>query len=282
MSALAYLARRFVAGERMTDAVRAIESLNTNGIAATLDVLGEEVTSRALSEAALQEYLKVLEEISKAGVQSNISVKLSAMGLGISEEFCLSQMKGLVSAAQAQNNFVRIDMEGSNYTERTLGVFKKLYRDHSNVGVVLQAQLFRTEKDAAELASLKAPVRVCKGAYHEASEIAFRNMNDIRANFRLIVMTLIQNDCRVAIATHDEQLIRWAIEWTEKIGVPRNQYEFQMLYGLRRKRARELAKAGYNVRTYVPYGTHWFPYFYRRLRERKENVLFVLRNLFAD
>jgi proline dehydrogenase len=282
MGVLSYLARRFVAGERMSDAVSAVDRLNSFGLLASLDVLGEAVTDRFEAEKASQDYLRLLDEIGRRGIRSNVSLKLSQMGLEIDTEFCLSLTKAILAKAKEHSNFVRIDMEGSALTQRTLDVFKRLHRDHPNVGVVLQSYLFRSEGDARELAALRAPVRVCKGAYKEPPSIAFRDMNQIRRSFQSMVQILLKAGSNVGIATHDEKLIRWAIDWTREEKIPREQFEFQMLYGIRRRRARELASMGYAVRAYVPFGTHWLPYFTRRLRERKENVFFVLKGLVTN
>ncbi|MFH1262028.1 MAG: proline dehydrogenase family protein [Pseudomonadota bacterium] len=282
MRALTYLARRFVAGEEMSDAVEAVRRLNGNGILASLDVLGEAVTDRNEAEGAAHDYLRLLDEIACQGIAGNVSIKLSQMGLEIDTEFCFSQMHAILEKARQQENFVRIDMESSALTQSTLDVYYRLYRDHPNVGIVLQSYLYRSEKDARDLAALHAPVRVCKGAYKEPQSIAFKNMDDIRRSFRTMVEILLRGGSKVGIATHDDRLIDWAIEWTGEEKIPRDRFEFQMLYGLRRKRARELAKNGFQVRTYVPFGSHWLPYFMRRLRERKENVFFVLKGLVAD
>jgi proline dehydrogenase len=282
MGKLSYLARRFVAGETCDDAISAVRVLNADGLVASLDLLGENVKTAAEAEHALGEYISLFDAIDRSGVKSNASVKLTQMGLETGEDLCFSNMSRLVERAARSSNFVRIDMEGSAFTGRTLALFYRLFEKHRNVGIVIQAYLHRSEKDVEKLAQLKAPVRVCKGAYKESATIAFQSMDDIRRNYRSLVETLLKGGSRVGIATHDEKLIRWAQEWTSSQKIPREQFEFQMLYGLRRKRARQLASEGYTVRTYVPYGSQWFPYFYRRLRERKENVFFVLKSLVAD
>ncbi len=282
MSALSYLARRFVAGETLDEALKRVISLNREGIFTSLDVLGENVHSEAEAVAAREEYLKLLDEIQRVNVKSNISLKLTQMGLDLGHEICLSNARTIVERARRHGNFVRIDMEGSAYTDRTLRVFTELYRECPNVGIVIQAYLHRSEADVRKLADLKAPVRVCKGAYKESSSIAFQRMDDIRRDFRQLVEILLKAGSKVGIATHDDKLIEWAIQWTTREKIPRDRFEFQVLYGLRRKRARQLAAEGYTVRLYVPYGTHWLPYFVRRLRERKENVFFVLKSLVAD
>ncbi len=282
MKALTFLAKRFVAGEHQEKAVDAVKHLNAENIHATLDILGENVSNEEEAVNASEGYLRLLDGIASEKIDSHVSLKLTQMGLDISNDFCFQTLEKIVTRAAQYNNFVRIDMEGSEYTQRTLDIYHRLFQNHKNVGIVIQAYLRRTEDDIRRLGSLKAPVRICKGAYKESPNIAFQRMDDIRRNFKLMAEILWKEGSHVAMATHDDQLIDWTLEYTAKENIPREQYEFQMLYGLRRKRARELAKAGHHVRLYVPYGTHWFPYFYRRLRERKENVFFVLKSLVAD
>jgi proline dehydrogenase len=201
------------------------------------------------------------------------------MGLDISEDLCLELASGVLAAARAPGAFVRVDMEGSRHTQRTLDVFRKLRRDYDNVGIVLQAYLHRTEDDVKDAVARKDRVRLCKGAYSEPSSIAWTDMEQIRASYRSLAHLLLDRGNHPALASHDESLVRDAIDYARDGGVPADRFEFQMLYGLRPKRWVELVRAGYNVRVYVPFGTHWIPYFYRRLRERKDNVFFVLRNL---
>ncbi|HLG18528.1 MAG TPA: proline dehydrogenase family protein [Bdellovibrionota bacterium] len=283
MGTLSFLARRFVAGETLEEGIDAVRTLNVGGVMATLDVLGENVSNEREVEAAAASYIELLRAIGRAKIQSNVSLKLTQMGLDIGEDYCLGVMRRIVAEAMQHNNFVRIDMEGSAYTERTLHLFQELYSKFPNgVGIVLQSYLHRSEEDARKMALLRAPVRVCKGAYKEPTSIAYQDMDDIRRSYRSMVEVLLKGGSHVGIATHDERLLRWVVEWTGKENVPRSQFEFQMLYGLRRKRARELASQGYAVRSYVPFGTHWLPYFVRRLRERKENIFFVLKSLVTD
>ncbi|MCB0308474.1 MAG: proline dehydrogenase family protein [Bdellovibrionales bacterium] len=282
MGALAYLARRFVAGENMADALIAVHALNSKGVAASLDLLGEDVSSKEDALIAQKAYLELLHQINAKNAKSNVSLKLTQMGLDVDEEFCYATVKAIVEEAGSYKNFVRLDMEGSAYTARTISMFMRLFKDHKNVGAVLQAYLHRSENDAKALAAIKAPVRVCKGAYKESSSIAFMSMNDIRNSYKSMVQILIEGGSKVAIATHDEKLITWALDWTQDNHIPKDQFEFQFLYGLKRSRAKDLASQGYQVRTYIPFGTHWMPYFFRRLRERKENVFFVLKGLFED
>jgi proline dehydrogenase len=203
------------------------------------------------------------------------------MGLDIAEDFCLELASGVLQTAKEVGGFVRIDMEGSKHTQRTIDMFRALRASFDNVGIVLQAYLHRTEQDVKDAIARGDRVRICKGAYKEPPEIAYQDMDDIRASYRRAAELLLDKGNYPAIATHDESLVRHAIAYTTEKTIPAARFEFQMLYGLRPRRWDELVAAGYNMRVYVPYGTHWFPYFYRRLRERKENIFFVVRSLFG-
>jgi proline dehydrogenase len=277
---LFFLAKRFVAGQTVEEAISAVLNLNKKGISATLDVLGENVEERKTAEKAVTSYLLTLDQIHKARANSNVSLKLTQMGLDISREFCFSNMVRICEKAAECNNFVRIDMEGSPYTERTLSLFLDLFQNFKNVGVVIQAYLHRSEQDLRRLIEQGARVRLCKGAYKEPPDRAFQKMSEIRQNFKRLAEMLFLQGNYPAVATHDELLISWARDYTSTHNISKDRFEFQMLYGIRAETQRKLAKEGYNIRVYVPFGTHWLPYFYRRLRERKENIYFVLRNLF--
>jgi len=277
---LFFLAKRFVAGQNIEEAINAVLNLNRKGISATLDVLGENVEETKTAEKAVASYLLTLEQIHKASANSNVSLKLTQMGLDISREFCFSNMVRICEKAAQCNSFVRIDMESSNYTERTLSLFLDLFQNFKNVGVVIQAYLHRSEQDLRRLIEQGARVRLCKGAYKEPPERAFQKMPEIRQNFRRLAEMLFLKGSYLAIATHDESLLSWAKDYTRAHNISKDRFEFQMLYGIRSETQRTLAKEGYNIRVYVPFGTHWLPYFYRRMRERKENIFFVLRNLF--
>jgi proline dehydrogenase len=274
----AILARRFVAGETEADAIVVGRRLHARGINATFDLLGEDVLDREAARRSAEANKHLLSLIPPE-VERNVSIKLTMMGLDISEEFCLELTAGILETARQVQGFVRIDMEGSKHTQRTIDVFHKLRRTYDNVGIVLQAYLHRTEDDVKEAVARGDRVRICKGAYKEPEEIAWTKMDDIRASYRRCARLLLDGGKYPAIATHDEGLIRDAIAYAREKGVARDRYEFQMLYGLRPRRWDELVRDGHNVRIYVPYGTHWFPYFYRRLRERRENVFFVLKSL---
>lgn len=279
MRALTFLAKRFVAGEQAQDAVAAGQRLRARGIQATFDLLGEDVLD-ADAARRCAEFNKDLLRLIPADVERNISIKLTMMGLEVSDEFCREQVDGILHVARQVGGFVRIDMEGSKHTERTLRLFQRLRQDHDNVGIVLQAYLHRTRDDVQEAVRRGDRVRLCKGAYKEPAQVALQAMDDIRARYREYARLLLDGGRYPALATHDESLVTDALGYVRERGLPASRYEFQMLYGLRPRRWDELVRAGHNVRVYVPYGTHWFPYFYRRLRERKENVFFVIRGLF--
>lgn len=280
MGLLTYFARAFVAGERVSDAVKAVRKLNEKGIMVTLDVLGENVKDVKTAENAVNAYIEVLDVIAKEGLDSNVSLKLTQMGLDIDYKFCLENIKKIAKKAEETGNFVRIDMEGSFYTQKTLDLFKEVFKDFKNVGIVIQAYLKRSIDDIKDLNQLGAKVRICKGAYKEPHEIAYKKMKEIRENFLKICKLLFENGNCPAIATHDTYLINSGKKMAKEMGKSEKDFEFQMLYGIRPKTQQRLAQEGYRMRVYVPFGTHWLPYFYRRLRERKENVFFVVKNLF--
>jgi proline dehydrogenase len=273
------LAKRFVAGTTIEQAIQAVQKLNNEGISSTLDVLGENVKEKRAAENALASYLLTLDRIQQSGVSANVSLKLTQMGLDIDRSFCASNLTRICEKAAGHGNFVRIDMEGSRYTEATLTFFHELYGSHRNVGIVIQAYLHRSQVDLEGLNRVRARVRICKGAYREPRELAFQRMSEIRANFKKLASRLLVEGEYPAVATHDDRLISWTKDFVHSHGIGKGRFEFQMLYGVRPETQRQLARQGYRVRVYVPYGTHWLPYFYRRLRERKENVFFVLRNI---
>jgi proline dehydrogenase len=279
MNPLTLLARRFVAGERPQDAVRAGERLHAKGIKATFDKLGEDVLDQAAARRAASASKELLRLV-PPGIERNVSIKMSSMGQEISRELCLENVSSILDVAREVGGFVRLDMEGSKLTGDTLETFHALRERYDNVGIVLQAALHRTPKDVKEAVRRGDRVRLCKGAYKEPPSIALQDMGEIREAFKACAHELLDRGSYPAIATHDEELIADTIAYGKARGIAASRFEFQMLYGLRQSRWSELVRDGYNVRIYVPFGTHWMPYFYRRLRERKENVLFVLRNLF--
>ena len=274
------VANRFVSGQTIQEAVPAVRRLNSFGILTTLDVLGENVSDRRAAEVAVAAYLETLDWIQREGLRSNVSLKLTQMGLDIDRDYCLDNVARVCERAAAGNNFVRIDMEGSAYTERTLNLFYELFQKHRNVGIVIQAYLHRSEQDIRKLIELGARVRLCKGAYMEPPRLAVQTMAAVRQNFITLASLLLSQGNHLAIATHDDVLISWTRNYIAQHQLPTGGFEFQMLYGVRSETQRRLAAQGYSMRVYVPFGTHWLPYFYRRMRERKENVTFVLKHLF--
>jgi proline dehydrogenase len=279
MNPLTIFARRFVAGERPQDAVRVGERLHARGIRATFDKLGEDVLDVEAARRAAGAARELLRLI-PPGIERNISIKMSSMGQEISRDLCLENVGSILETAREVGGFVRLDMEGSKLTRDTLDIFRALRARHDNVGVVLQAALHRTREDVEEAIRQGDRVRLCKGAYKEPPEVALQDLGKIREAFVAYARRLLDEGVFPAIATHDESLVEGTIAHAKARGIPASRFEFQMLYGLRRSRWEELVRDGWAVRIYVPFGTHWIPYFYRRLRERKENVLFVLRNLF--
>lgn len=277
MRALTFLASRFVAGDDVEDAIASVRELNELGIKATLDNLGEDSLTRAQADAAAAENLLMLKRISETGLDSNISLKLTQLGLALDENLCRDHLLRIVEEAERLKNFVRIDMEGSAWTQKTLDLFYSIHGKHPGVGIVLQAYLRRTQDDCRKAVETRTRVRLCKGAYKEPADIAFPTKDEVNANYDACAAILSEAPIP-AFATHDDERIARATAACSKLA--KSDYEIQMLYGLRPKRWRQLREEGHVVRVYVPYGTHWMPYFYRRVRERKENALFVLRNLF--
>ncbi|NBC03204.1 MAG: proline dehydrogenase [Bacteroidetes bacterium] len=276
-----FLARRFVAGKSFDETIPKIKDLNDKGIKVTLDLLGENVKKKTTADDTVEIYRQLLQEIHNAGLKSTISIKLTMLGMDIDEEYCKNNLFKLLDLAKELNSFVRIDMEGSDYTQRTIDIFKEAFETYGkHVGIVIQAYLHRTQKDIKELAELGADIRLCKGAYKEPELIALQDMADIREAFKNYAKVLLEKTDFPRIATHDDELVTWVKDYTRWENISRDQFEFQMLYGLRQETMEDLARKGYNTRIYVPYGTMWFPYFKRRLMERKENIFFVLKTLF--
>jgi len=271
--------RRFVAGEELADAVEAIRQLNRRGISASFDHLGESITSEGETRKEVNEYVRVLDSIHESRLDSNVSVKLTQLGLDVSQDLCYANTRTIVEAALRYNNFVRIDMEDSTKTDGTLQVFKRLRVEFENVGIVLQAYLLRTEKDTEELLELGARIRLCKGAYKEPPSVAFQKKADVDANYIRLTKVLLSSSLYHGIATHDENMIAATIQFAKERNLSPDRFEFQMLYGIRRDRQDKLVRDGYRMRVYVPYGRYWYPYFMRRLAERPANVWFVLRNV---
>jgi len=281
MKLLTFLAKRFVAGETMDKAIIAVKKLNDKKIKCTLDILGEDVTNKKEAESLANNYIALLEEIKKNKLDSHVSLKLTMMGLKVDKDFCLKNTERIVKKAKELKNFVRVDMEGSDVTQVTLDIFYALYKKYpENVGIVLQAYLFRAEKDTQDVIKKKARLRLCKGAYKEPAEIVYKKMDDIRVNFLKLSRMLLDKGNYPAIATHDKVLIGQVLDYIKEKKIKKDKYEFQMLYGIQRALQEKLAAEGHNVRIYVPFGTAWLKYTYRRLREKKENVFFVMRHFF--
>lgn len=274
-------APKFVAAETFNETIPKIKEINKKGITVTLDLLGENVEEKTTADETVEIYKQLLEDIYNAGLTSTISIKLTMMGLDIDADYCKENLFNLLDKARQLNSFVRIDMEGSDYTGLTIDIFKEAYREYGkHVGIVIQAYLHRTKTDVKELAEIGADVRLCKGAYKEPERIALQNMPAIREAFKEYAKVLFEHTTYPRIATHDDELIDWVKSYTEENGIGKARFEFQMLYGLREETMEQFVKDGYNARIYVPYGTMWFPYFKRRLMERKENIWFVLNTMF--
>jgi proline dehydrogenase len=274
------MSRRFIAGEMLDEALGSIRELNAKGILATLDLLGESVESESEARQAGADYEAILDRLAESGLNANVSLKPTQMGMDLGDDFCRGIIAQVVAKAKAHGNFVRIDMEGSAYTQRTLDMFKDLLaeygRDH--VGIVLQAYLYRTEADVEEMIRLGARVRLCKGAYKEPAEVAFPEKADVDANYVKLAKRLVKDGHYPGLATHDEAMIAAVKDYVAAEAIPHDRFEFQMLYGIRRELQESLVKDGFNMRCYVPYGTQWYPYFMRRLAERPANVWFILNN----
>jgi proline dehydrogenase len=277
-------ARRFVAGETLADALAAVRALNAKGISASLDLLGESVTNEREARAAGTAYLDMLDRIHEHGLNANVSVKLTAMGLDVSEELCVSIMHDVLGRAQALNTFVRLDMESSAYTERTLRLFEDrlypAYKDH--VGIVLQSYLYRTWSDVERAIQLRCRVRLCKGAYKEPAAVAFPEKKEVDANYLKCMQALLEGANYPAIATHDLKIIDAAKRFVAEHAIDATRFEFQMLYGVRRDLQEQLVREGYRMRVYVPFGTQWYPYLMRRLAERPANVAFMTGNIVRE
>lgn len=278
------VSRRFVAGMTVEEAIAAATQLNREGIAVTLDSLGESVTDAPHAEASAAVYHRLLEEIAAHNLRANVSLKLTQMGMdvpGSGPELAERVVGNLVEHAARYNNFVRIDMEGSDYTEATIALTEHLYaRFPGAVGTVLQAYMYRTEADADRLLKQGIRIRLCKGAYKEPADLAFPVKSDVDANYIKLAERLITSGVFCGIATHDEAIISEICRFTSAHRLEKSAFEFQMLYGIRRDLQRKLVAKGYGVRVYVPFGAEWYPYFMRRLAERPANVLFLARNLF--
>ncbi len=277
------LNRRFIAGMKIGDALRVAEAVNSQGIAATLDSLGESVTSPSEAHRAAEVYHQLLDFIAQRRLKANVSVKLTQMGLEQSPDLAESIAGDLVQHARSCGSFVRIDMEDSRLTQVTLDVVRRVHARaglRGAVGVVIQAYLYRSQADVEQLLADGIRIRLCKGAYDEPSDVAFPRKSEVDANFLALSKLLLLSPVYHALATHDERIIAAVKAYASAQGIDPDHFEFQMLYGVRRDLQRKLVAEGYNVRVYVPFGTEWYPYFMRRLAERPANVIFLARNFF--
>jgi len=278
------MAHHFVAGETLDEAIAAVQTLNRQGLLATLDHLGENVTSETEARDGTTEILDLLEAIEASGVQSGVSVKLTQLGLDLHPALATENLERIVARAAEARRFVRIDMENFEYVQPTLDLFEGLWDRYKNVGVVIQSYLYRSADDVARLVRLGASVRLVKGAYDEPAEVAYPDKADADANFVRLMEQLFSDEARTrgvfpAIATHDTRLIEWAKDHARRRDISRDRFEFQMLHGVRSSLQRQLAADGFRVRAYVPYGEQWYPYFMRRVAERPANLVLLLRNL---
>ncbi len=274
------LAARFIAGENLEDALRTVRRLTGDGFEVTLDYLGESVQEAAAAEEACRVYQAILDRLAADGVRSHVSVKLTQLGLALDEALALRSLQAICERAARHRNFVRVDMEGSPYTDATLRVFRAVNAPREVLGIAVQAYLYRTEKDVDELLKFEARIRLVKGAYKEPDSIAFPRKQDVDSNFQKLAEKLLSSGIYHAIATHDDRLIAATQAFAKAHNIPPGRFEFQLLYGIRRRLQRELLRQGMRVRVYVPYGRQWYAYFMRRLAERPANLLFLLRNLF--
>ena len=276
------MSQRFVAGETVASGVRVTKELNARGIAVTIDNLGENVTNIDEAKESARLYHQMIDEIVKGGLNCNVSLKLTHMGMDVDEMLARELVSGLVDHAARVDSFVRVDMEGSPYTQKTLDLVHDLHArpgHQGRVGTVIQAYLFRSEKDVADLLAKGIRIRLCKGAYKEPPEIAFKDKADVDKNYVKLAQVLLKSNIYHGIATHDERIIEAVKEFATREKIDRDSFEFQMLYGIRRDLQEKLVKDGWRMRVYVPFGTEWYPYFMRRLAERPANALFLAKNL---
>jgi len=276
------LTTRFVAGDTIDEAIAVIRDINAEGATASFDHLNESVSRLDEAEEEVREYLRILARIDETNIRSNVSIKLTQFGLELDPDIAFRNARRIVEEAARRGNFVRVDMEGSNVTQKTLDLFKKLREEFglNDVGIVLQSYLRRTYEDAQWLIKLPARIRICKGAYNEPPDVAYPDKKDVDANYVKVMQLLLSSGIYHGIATHDPKMIEATIDFERREGIGKGAFEFQMLYGIRRDLQRQLARDGYNLRVYVPYGKHWYPYFMRRLAERPANIWFVLKNMF--
>jgi proline dehydrogenase len=277
-----YFAGRYIAGEELSDAVNTVRILGKHGMNATMDVLGESITKREEASEATQEAIETLESISREKLDSNLSVKLTQLGLQLDKKFCLENTRKIIQKAKELNNFVRIDMEDSNCSDDTIDVYVQLRKEYSNLGIVLQAYLYRTESDAVRLMDMGyMNFRLCKGIYVEPETIAFKKKQEINNNFNKVLEVMLKRKAYVGIATHDDALVRNAYNLIKDLKLQRDEYEFQMLLGVRAELRTQIVNDGHRLRVYVPYGHHWYKYSTRRFKENPEIAGYVFKALFS-
>lgn len=277
-------ASRFVAGETLDSAVAAVKKLNNRGITASLDLLGESIHNEEEARASAREYIEILDRIHTDRLKANVSLKLTAMGLDIAEDLCVANLQDILECARSHDSFVRLDMEGSAYTQKTLDIFyDRLYPSfRGNVGIVLQSYLYRTFDDVIQANRTCARVRLCKGAYKEPASVAYAEKEDVDYSYVRCMRALLNDGHYPGIATHDEAIVRETKRHARDNDIPSDRYEFQMLYGVRRDLQEKLVRDGYRMRVYVPFGTQWYPYLMRRLAERPANVAFIAGNVVRE
>ncbi|MFC0187577.1 proline dehydrogenase family protein [Fictibacillus aquaticus] len=278
---LRFGASRFVAGASLKSSISAIKRLNDKGMPVTIDHLGEFVDNEAEANDMTNHCIEAIEAIAKEKLDSQLSLKMTSMGLDISDELVMRNMRRIMDAAVRHNVFITIDMEDYTRCEKTLKVFKQLKSEYDNISTVIQAYLYRSLQDVKDLNEYQPNLRLVKGAYKEPAEVAYPDKKDVDDNFKKLIETHMLNGNYTAVATHDDEIIRFTKELVEKHSIPYDQFEFQMLYGIRTERQDQLMKEGYKMRIYVPYGNDWYGYFMRRLAERPANVMFVLKGVFG-
>jgi proline dehydrogenase len=276
------MARRYVAGETLDEAIAAARHCNDAGMLVSLDYLGENVSTVSDAQHARDSYLEIFERVHKEKLQANVSCKLTQLGLDLSVEFCEGLVMSTVERAAAYDNFLRVDMEGSIYTQRTVELVKRIRARNPAIGTVIQAYLYRSENDVKDLLAYGCRIRLCKGAYKEPPEVAFKRKRDVDNNYVRLMQMLLGSGFYHGIATHDPRMIAETIRWAAAKRIAKDDFEFQMLYGVRTDIQRRLVRDGYRLRIYIPYGRDWFPYFMRRLAERPANLAFFARNFFRS
>lgn len=282
MSSIPFYAKRFVSGTTLDDALKVVKTLNEKKISVTLDVLGENIQEKSQAIKATEEYLQMIEQIVSSGLDCYISIKLTMLGLDIDENFCFENFSKILELADKNKIRVAMDMEGSFYTERTIKMYEMAAQKFSSPEIVIQAYLYRTKNDIERVLKANGRVRLCKGAYKEPAEKAYQKMPLIVDHYKQCIQKLLLSGTRVCIASHDDEIIDFCKKFIKDNNIPKERYEFQMLYGLREKTWSKIVEEGHNMTVYVPYGTDWQAYYSRRLAERKENIFFIIKNFFRS